>query len=116
MSPLQLDILRHIEFECKFIIGALDGKSKEEVINDPILFRAFCRSLEIIGEATKKLPREIRPLYPSVKWNEMAGMRDIIIHKYDGIDTELVWNAISVNVPELARELTLVIETEKNKK
>lgn len=71
--------------------------------------RATVRSLEIIGEATKKLPPDFRSKYPLVNWNEMAGMRDVLIHNYFGIDYDVVWNTIKNDIPELKNHLDFII-------
>jgi uncharacterized protein with HEPN domain len=63
-------------------------------MQDPIRMRAVVRSLEIIGEATKKIPPDFTCLFPLVSWKEMAGMRDRLIHNYFGVDYEIVWNTV----------------------
>ena len=70
------------------------------------------RSLEIIGEATKKLPKDFRTQYAQVNWDEMAGMRDVLIHDYFGIDYDVVWNTVRNDIPELQNELERIIEIE----
>ena len=62
---------------------------------------AVIRKLEIIGEAAKGIPGEIRQSHPLVPWNEMAGMRDKLIHFYFGVDHELVWGTIKRRLPEV---------------
>ena len=59
------------------------------------------RSLEIIGEAAKKVPEDFRAQYAGVEWRAMAGMRDRLIHDYFGVDFELVWDVVQRRVPEL---------------
>ena len=61
---------------------------------DKRTFNAVIRSLEVIGEAAKNVPDEIRAKYPLVPWKEMAGMRDKVIHFYFGVDREAVWIAV----------------------
>jgi uncharacterized protein with HEPN domain len=112
MSPSLLDFLQHILSECSFVIRNTKEKSKEETLEDEVLTRALVRSLEIIGEATKKLPIDFRNQYPQVNWEEMAGMRDVLIHDYFGIDYDVVWNTVKYDIPELQNELERIIDIE----
>lgn len=112
MSPSLHDFLNHIMSECAFILQHTSGKNKQEVINDSVLIRALVRSLEIIGEASKKIPIELKSKYPLVGWSEMARMRDVLIHDYFGIDYDIVWNTVYADIPELEQNLKRIIETE----
>ena len=102
--------LKHILQECEFLISNASNLSKEAFINDPILQRAFVRSLEIIGEAVKNLPKEFRNNYPQVPWKKIAGMRDVLIHEYFGVDYELVWDVVNNSIPALKEEITNILE------
>lgn len=62
---------------------------------------AVIRKLEIIGEAAKRVPDELRQIHPQIPWKEMAGMRDKLIHFYFGVDYELVWGTIKRRLPEV---------------
>ena len=115
MLPSLLDFLRHIEHECGFVFQIANGKTKEELFGNEILSKALCRSLEIIGEATKKLPVEFKDQHPQIEWGEIAGMRDVIIHDYFGIDYETVWSTITKDIPDLRREIKRIIEIESPK-
>jgi len=76
-----------------------------DFISNQTLTRAFSRSLEIIGEATKKLPRKFKEDHPEIEWKGMAGMRDKLIHDYFGVDYELVWDIITTKIPELQDQI-----------
>jgi uncharacterized protein with HEPN domain len=77
--------------------------SKEEFMRDETANRAFVRSIEIIGEATKKVPEDLKRRRRNVEWRAIAGMRDKLVHDYFGVDYEIVWNAVATKVPVLDR-------------
>lgn len=93
--------LRHILDECNFLLEKSAGLEYDEFVEDPILMRAFVRSLEIIGEAVKYIPDEFREKYPDIPWKEIAGMRDKLIHGYFGVNYAIVWKTIKERIPEL---------------
>lgn len=70
--------------------------------------RAVLYDLAVIGEAAKGISGGTRQQHPSVPWSDMAGMRDVVIHQYFGIDASLVWRAASVSVPRLLESLKLI--------
>lgn len=113
MSPSQLDFLRHILNECDYLLRMSAGKSREQLLDDETNSRAIVRSLEIIGEAVKKLPDDVRSDNPQVNWGDMAGMRDVLIHNYFGIDYDIVWNVLQEEIPDLHDELVQIIQREK---
>lgn len=77
---------------------------------------AVIRNFEIIGEASKRVPAEVRIKYPDMPWEEMYRMRNIITHEYFGIDYSLVFDIAVRQLPENLRYLKLIIEEEKNRK
>ena len=109
MSFEPRDYLRHILVEADYLIGRSEGLSFEEFAVDETLRRAFVRSLEIIGEATKKVPDGFRATHPAVEWRAMAGMRDVLIHDYFGVDFELVWDVVRNRIPELRSQVAAIL-------
>ena len=67
------------------------------------------RAFEVIGEATKQLDPSIRDRYPDVPWDDMAGMRDVIIHKYFAVELEVVWNTVHNRFPEMRPHLRRIL-------
>lgn len=107
------ELVRHMLDEIEYLDSATRGTSRDAFLTDPTLRRAFVRSLEIIGEATKKMPGEIRARHPSIDWRAMAGMRDRLIHVYFGVDHELVWEVVTVHVPVLGQQLSSLMSVEE---
>ncbi len=110
MSFEPRDYLRHILVEADYLIGRTEGLSFEAFAADETLRRAFVRSLEIIGEAAKKVPDEFRAAHPTVEWRAMAGMRDRLIHGYFGVDFELVWDVVQTRIPALRGQIASILE------
>jgi uncharacterized protein with HEPN domain len=75
--------------------------SYEEFIGDKKTVNAVIRSLEVIGEAVKKIPLEIREKRPDIPWKEIAGTRDKLIHEYFGIDLQILWKTIQTDLSPL---------------
>ena len=105
--------LKHILQECEFLMEKSKGMSFGDFIKDPVLVRAFIRSLEIIGEAVKNLPEEFKEKYPEVPWKEIAGMRDKLIHEYFGVNYEIIWKTIHKDVPELKIKIEEIMRNEE---
>jgi uncharacterized protein with HEPN domain len=105
----QRSFLSHILDEVNFVLTHTEGLSEERFLADATLTRAVIRSLEIIGEATKKLPRDFTDQYPHVAWKKMAGTRDVLIHDYFGVDWEIVWDIITTKLPQLQDDIEEII-------
>lgn len=88
---------------CKLITSYIEGLSDESFLSDQKTLDAVVRNLEIIGEAVKQLPPEIRAAMPDVEWQRIAGLRDILIHGYFAVDAEIVLDIARTKVPLLRR-------------
>ena len=110
MSFEPRDYLRHILLEAEYLLSQTPGLSFDAFVTNQTLCRAFVRSLEIIGEASKKVPADMRAQHPDVDWRGMAGMRDRLIHDYFGVDYELVWDVVTHRVPEVRRQLESILK------
>ena len=86
MSFEPRDYLRHILAEADYLLNQCTGLTFERFVTDETLRRAFVRSLEVIGEAAKKVPDDFRAQHSSIEWRAMSGMRDRLIHDYLGVD------------------------------
>lgn len=84
-------------------------------INDKKTILSYTRSFEIIGEACKSIPDNVRNQYPQIDWKGFAGLRDIIIHQYFGIGYNVIWDAIINEVPETNAAILTIIEAFENK-
>lgn len=104
------DYLRHILAEADFLIARSQGLNPERFEGDELLRRAFVRSLEIIGEASKKVSPAFRAEHPEVEWRAMAGMRDHLIHGYFAVDHELVWDVITTKIPALRQQIARILQ------
>jgi uncharacterized protein with HEPN domain len=112
MSVSPLEYLRHILDETTYVLSRSEGLSKGQFMDDDTVKRAFVRSLEIIGEASKKIGVDLRQKWPQVEWRLMAGMRDRLIHDYFGVDYELVWDVVRNKIPKLKEEIEEILREE----
>ena len=100
------DRLEHILNETIYLIEIRKNLTcKEDIERDETLKRSVVRSLEVIGEATKALPRKLLENHQNIDWRSIAGMRDSLIHRYFQINYEVVWIVIQNKIPELSAEV-----------
>lgn len=104
-----LELLRHIKDEVDFVLENTKGKTLEQVTDDGILCRTIIRSIEIIGEASKKIDDEFKANYPEIEWKKMAGTRDRVIHHYFGVDYDIIWDIIQTKLPDLQERVTDIL-------
>jgi uncharacterized protein with HEPN domain len=101
------------------IVAALDKIEKysgtltyEQFSGNAMVIDAVIRNFEIIGEATKSIPKEVQEKYHAVEWKEAAGFRDVLIHDYFGIDIEALWDTIKNNLPAFSKHIALAFQAE----
>ena len=89
-------------------IGLVDFQKDEQKV------LAVVRALEVIGEAARQIPRSLRNRNPDIPWRQITGMRNIVIHEYFGIDTEVIWKTVREDLPPLRSAVARVLaELEK---
>ena len=103
------DYLMDIKTECEYLITRTKNLTYDDFIKNEELKRAFVRSLEIIGEAAKHIPKEIKNKYTDIKWKNVVGIRNKLIHEYFGVDYKVVWKTIKEKIPELYTVIKKVI-------
>ena len=112
MSKEPIEFLKHIADECSYLLSISNGLSKDAFLDDETLKRAVVRSLEIIGEATKKIPADFKVKWDSIQWKNMAGMRDRLIHDYIGVNYSIVWDVLINKIPDLNSQIQAVLYSE----
>ncbi len=105
--------LEHILQECEYIVKTSKGLEFEDFDKNETLIRAFTRSLEIIGEATKNIPKEFKEKYSEIPWKEIAGMRDVLIHEYFDVNHITLWETINQDIPMLQEKIEEILKAEK---
>jgi uncharacterized protein with HEPN domain len=110
-----IQFLRDIHQMMVHIQDFVIGMTRDQFITDIKTYFAVVRALEVIGEAAKQVPNEIRKRHPDVPWKQMAGMRDRLIHGYFGIDADIVWETATKLIPELLPLIGNAISEEEQK-
>ena len=110
MSLEPREYLRHILHEADYLLATRKGLTLDAFLADETLRRAFVRSIEVIGEAAKKVPDNFRVKHPGIEWRAITGMRDRLIHDYFGVDYEIVWDVVQNHIPELRNQIAAILE------
>ena len=104
-----IDFLKDILNSIKLIESYSDNISKKEFLKNQEKQDAIINRLMIIGEATKLLSDDIREKYSDIPWSKMAGMRDIMIHRYHGVDLEIVWETVDEELMDVKKKINKII-------
>jgi uncharacterized protein with HEPN domain len=110
MSEKLLIYFRENNKAIRSIENFIEGLDYKQFLVDDKTSSAVIRKFEIIGEATKKIPEDIRKQHPQVAWKDIAGMRDKLIHAYSEVDLNLVWLTIHNRLPELKSTIEKILE------
>ena len=112
MYKSYIPFLQHILDECLYVRSVItDDMQIDEFLVDETLKRAVTRSLSIIGEATKKIPGDVKYAWQSISWREMAGMRDKLVHDYMGVNYFIVWDVAKNIIPTLTVQIQTIIDS-----
>ncbi len=109
MDREYLDYVEDIINEISLIENFVKGMTFEQFLEDEKTSYAVIRALEIIGEASKKIPEQVRLVYQEIPWREMSGMRDKLIHDYFGVNLEVVWKTVQEDLKGLIEKLQEIL-------
>jgi uncharacterized protein with HEPN domain len=100
------DYIEDIVTSIKEIEEFTKGMTFESFEKDTKTVNAVLRSLEVIGEAVRKIPQDVRDKFSEIPWKKITGMRDKLIHEYFGVDTEIVWQTVKKDIPYLKEQIS----------
>lgn len=100
--------LAHI-LECVQKIERFTADGKGRFLSDVMIQDAVVRNLEVIGEAAKRLDDAYRTAHPEIPWRALAGLRDVLIHQYEGVDLERVWTIVGGELPDLRKAIAALL-------
>ena len=108
--PDFLDYLEDILQAAQKAIAFVQGLNKDSFTSDEKTVFAVTRALEVLGEATKRIPQSFRDQHPEVPWRSMAGIRDKLIHDYSSVNTEVLWNTVTDDLPPLLPKIQRILD------
>jgi len=105
--------LRHMLDYAREALVLSRGKSRADLDTDRLLNLALTRLLEMIGEAANQVPREKQADYPELPWPQVIGLRNRLIHGYDIVDFDILWQIVTTDLPPLIAALEKIVPPEK---
>jgi uncharacterized protein with HEPN domain len=106
--------LRHMLNHAKETVVLSQGKSRADLDTDRLLNLALTRLLEIVGEAAGRVPKELCERHPEIPWPQIVSLRNRLIHGYDSVDFNILWQILTTDLPPLIADLELVIAAESD--
>ena len=107
-SKKDLPFLDHILDSINAIENFLKDSNKQEFLRSRLKQSAVVREIEVIGEAVKNISNELKNIHKEIKWKDIAGTRDKMIHHYFGVDLDIVWNIVTMDLPNLKTEILAI--------
>jgi uncharacterized protein with HEPN domain len=104
--------LDDIASSCAKIMRYTAGLTFEAFLENELVYDAVLRNLEIIGEAAKNVPPDVRDRYPTTEWRKIAGLRDVLAHAYFGLEDATLWDTVEHKVPSLLEQIQQIITAE----
>ena len=96
--------------DCLERIAEYTESGEDAFLASRLIQDGVIRNLEVIGEATKNISEDLRAANPSIPSRQIAGMRDVLIHDYMGVDYELVWEVVTIHIPDLSTDIQLLLQ------
>ncbi len=97
--------LRHMLDHASEAIGLARGKTRQDLDSDRLLQLALTRLVEIVGEAASRVPKELQDRHPSIPWREIVSARNRLIHGYDFVDLDILWEIVATDLPALVPQV-----------
>ena len=104
--------LLHMRDYARKAVAMVEGQTRDDLDNDEKLRLALTHLVELVGEAASQVPAESRSEYPDIPWPQVIGMRHRLIHGYDMVDYDILWDTITLNLPRLLEALDHILDEE----